>query len=144
MRRSNPLRILWLLAGLVFVGIGTLGLFLPVLPSTVFFICAAACFTRSSPRLEQWVLNLPRVGPIIRDYRSGLGMARRTKQMVAAIISIVVVISALLVPALWAKLLSLTLGAVGVWFVLYHVPTREVVLAERARQAEQARSRSLT
>lgn len=137
MRRGNPLRVLWLIAGLVLVGIGTLGLFLPVLPSTIFFICAAACFTRSSPRLEQWVLNLPRVGPLVRDYRSGLGMPRRTKQLVALIISVAVIASVLVVPPLLAKLVSLALGGTGVWFVLWSVPTREVVLAERARRAEQ-------
>ena len=52
---------------------------------------AAACFYRSSPRFEQWVLNLPTIGPMVRDYRAGLGMPKRAK--VAAITSIVVVCS---------------------------------------------------
>jgi hypothetical protein len=57
---THPLvRWLWLSAGLLQVGLGSLGIVLPVLPTTVFFIGAAACFTRSSPRLERWVLALP-------------------------------------------------------------------------------------
>src|SRR5690606_22564161 len=46
----------WQGAGLSLVGLGTLGAVVPGLPTTVFFIGAAACFARSSPRLERWVL----------------------------------------------------------------------------------------
>ena len=73
------------------VGIGTIGIVVPGLPTTVFFIVAAACFSRSSPRFEQWVLDRPGIGPMVRDYRSGLGMPRKAKT--AAIASIAVVCS---------------------------------------------------
>ena len=81
---------------------------MPGLPTTVFFVIAAACFSRSSPRFEQWVLTRPGIGPMVRDYRAGLGMPRRAK--VAAITCIVVVCSisvGLLVDALVAADLHL-------------------------------------
>ena len=51
----------WLLiaAGTVCVGLGILGALLPGLPSTVFFLTAAACYTRSSERLYRWMLSKP-------------------------------------------------------------------------------------
>ncbi|MEL6984556.1 MAG: YbaN family protein, partial [Actinomycetota bacterium] len=84
------MRLLYLAAGLGFVAIGGVGVIVPGLPTTVFFIMAAWCFSRSSRRLENWVLNLPGIGPMVRDYRSGLGMPRRAK--VAAISCIVLAV----------------------------------------------------
>src|SRR5687767_9214697 len=90
----NPVaRWLWISAGFVLVGIGGLGMILPVLPTTVFFIGAAACFARSSPRFERWVLNLPRIGPLVRDYRAGLGMPRRAKYIAISMIVVAVGLS---------------------------------------------------
>ena len=128
------MRLLYLAAGLVLVGIGGLGIFVPGLPTTVFFIMAAWCFSRSSRRLERWVLDLPGVGPMVRDYRAGYGMPRRAK--VAAVASIVVMAGASAIgvslggnPVL--GLVIAAVGLVGVWYVGYRVPTREAVLAER-------------
>ena len=126
------MRVAWLLAGLVFTGIGGIGVVVPGLPTTVFMILAAWCFSKSSPRLEQWVLNLPGVGPMIADFRSGLGMPRRAK--VAAISCIVAAVglsAVVLISIGWIRLLVLAVGAVGVAYILWLVPTREAILASR-------------
>ncbi len=130
--RSSAVRAGWLVGGLVCVGLGAVGIVVPGLPTTVFFIGAAACFSKSSPRLEAWVLDLKGVGPMVRDHRAGLGMPRRAKVMASACI---LVFSGL---ALWLALthplaraavsLAATVGIVWIW---WRVPTREVVLAER-------------
>ena len=118
------LRWLWFGLGWLAVAIGSIGLVVPGLPTTVFFIIAAACFSRSSPRFEQWVLTRPGIGPLVRDYRAGLGMPRAAK--VAAITSIVVVctISVLLLDAVWVRALVAAAGAVGVVWIAWRVPTR--------------------
>ena len=129
-RRRGPLAWLWFAAGLVSVGIGGIGVVVPGLPTTVFFIVAAGCFARSNPRFEQWILNLPRIGPLVRDHRAGLGMPRRAKVVAVTMILAVSTASALLTvdhPAVGAGILAL--GLIGAAYVLFRVPTRERVLA---------------
>jgi uncharacterized membrane protein YbaN (DUF454 family) len=130
--RSSAVRAGWLVGGLVCVGVGGVGVVVPGLPTTVFFIGAAACFSKSSPRLEAWVLDLRGIGPMVRDHRAGLGMPRRAKVLASASI---VVFSGL---ALWLALdhpavrVGVALAAaVGVVYIWCRVPTREQVLAER-------------
>lgn len=65
--------------GLCMVAIGALGVALPVLPTTPFLIIAAACFARSSPRLEAWLLDHPQFGPFLREWRARGAIPRRGK-----------------------------------------------------------------
>jgi uncharacterized membrane protein YbaN (DUF454 family) len=74
-------RFAFLVAGLVFVGLALIGAMLPVMPSTVFLILAAACFARSSPRLEAWLLGHPRFGPLLRDWRQRGAIPRPAKRL---------------------------------------------------------------
>lgn len=126
------MKALWLLAGLVCVGVGGVGVVVPGLPTTVFFVAAAWCFSRSSERMERWVLGLPGVGQLVSDYRSGLGMPRRAKVIAIASIAVAVSISAVVAlehPAARAGVTAA--GLVGIWWILQRVPTRETVLSGR-------------
>ena len=131
--RRGPARWLWFAGGLLAVGLGSLGVIVPGLPTTVFFIVAAACFARSNPRFEQWVLNLPRIGRMVREHRAGLGMPRRAKAL--AVTMILVVASASAIFAIDHGLIRggvIALGLLGAAYVLFRVPTRERVLAQGA------------
>jgi uncharacterized protein len=118
---------LWFAGGILSVGIGGIGVVVPGLPTTVFFIVAAACFSRSSPRFEQWVLNLPKIGATVRDYRAGLGMPRRSKVIAVTMIVAVSTLSAVLA-GMPIGLGIAALGLVGALYVTFRVPTRERVL----------------
>jgi uncharacterized membrane protein YbaN (DUF454 family) len=126
-------RAVWLFAGLLAVVIGTIGIVVPGMPTTVCFIVAAWCFSRSSPRLERWVLDLPRIGPMVRDHRAGLGMPRRAKAIAVSMIVVAVALSVTVGINTWPlRLVALALGAVGVVYIAARVPTRERVLEKRA------------
>jgi uncharacterized membrane protein YbaN (DUF454 family) len=124
-------RIAWFTLGWLSVGLGTVGIFVPGLPTTGFFVLAAGCFARSSPRFEQWVLDLPKVGPLVRDYRAGLGMPRRAKVIAIAMMLTACGLSSLAIGSLPVAAVVVGAGLIGTWYVGWRVPTRETVLAER-------------
>jgi uncharacterized membrane protein YbaN (DUF454 family) len=126
-------RWLWIAVGWMGVGVGTVGVFVPGLPSTVFFVMALWCFARSSPRFEAWLLARPGIGPLLRDYRDGLGMPRRAKQWAITMIVVCCSISTWTLrgrPAIAGAVV--VAGLVGMAWILWRVPTRERVLAARA------------
>ncbi len=134
-RRSAPVRALYVIAGLVAVAIGSVGIVVPGLPTTVFFVIATWCFARSSPRLERWVLGLPGVGQLVADHRAGLGMPRRAKAIASSCIVVFSTIGVIVLDPLAARVGLGVVAVVGVWYVARRVPTREVELARRAASA---------
>jgi len=121
-----------LACGWVAVALGTIGVVVPGLPTTGFFVLAAACFARSSPRFEQWVLNLPTVGPLVRDHRAGLGMPRRAKLLAIGMMLTACTLSSWALGSLVSAAVIMGAGAVGTWYVGWRIPTREHELARRA------------
>jgi hypothetical protein len=50
-------RLFWLVLGFICVGLGAIGIVLPILPTTPFVLAAAGCFCKSSPKMYNWLLN---------------------------------------------------------------------------------------
>ncbi|WP_148715197.1 YbaN family protein [Chitinolyticbacter meiyuanensis] len=84
---SGLRRSLWLGGGLVSLLLGAAGVALPLLPTTPFVLLAAACFARSSPRLERRLLDHPRFGPAIRLWREHRALPRRGKRWALLLMS---------------------------------------------------------
>ena len=132
MKKSKYLlfRILWILLGSTFVGIGALGVFVPGLPTTVFLILAAACYIRSSEKLYNWLIKNKIFGKYIKDYREGKGMPRKAKivalSMIILFVSLAVIpFSPIAIPNLYVRILVLILGAIGFYYVKFRVPSQK-------------------
>ncbi|MEO2261364.1 YbaN family protein [Dorea sp. YH-dor228] len=54
---KNPIKIIWMAAGVVFLGIGAVGVALPVLPTTPFLLLASFCLAKGSKRLHEWFVG---------------------------------------------------------------------------------------
>ncbi|MED5265486.1 MAG: YbaN family protein [Actinomycetota bacterium] len=133
--RTGPTKYFFLFFGMIFTAVGLIGIAVPGLPTTVFMILAASCFARSSPRFERWILNLPVIGVMVQDFRSGLGMPRRAKAIAITMMTLAVALSiAFAINRLSIQFLVGAVGVVGVWYVGIRVPTREKVLLSRDPQ----------
>jgi len=79
MARATIQRWLLMTMGIISVGLGTAGIFLPLLPTTPFLLLAAACFIRSSDRLYQWLIHNRWFGSYIRNYQEHRALPLRAK-----------------------------------------------------------------
>ena len=121
-----------LLLGFIFVGLGFIGIIIPGMPTTVFMILAAACFAKSSPKFEQWILDLPGIGRLVQDHRDGLGMPQKSKAIAITMMVLAVTLSIIFaIRSTLIKILVGGVGIIGVWYVGVRVPTKEKVLAQR-------------
>ena len=78
-RQSPVLRTVYFIAGVLLVAVGFVGAFLPILPTTPFLILAAACFARSSRKLEAWLLNHRQFGPALQRWQERGAISRKAK-----------------------------------------------------------------
>lgn len=116
-------KVLLIVVGVVSVGLGVLGIVLPILPTTPFLLLAAACFVRSSDRFYHWLLNHPWFGKYIRNYREGKGIPLKVKIIAIAMLWLAISYSALfVVPILGVKILLFGI-AIGVTVHLISVKT---------------------
>ena len=78
-KKQKSIRILLIIAGIISLGLGAIGIFIPILPTTPFLLLSAACFMRSSERLHKWLINNRLLGDYIRNYQEGRGIPKKTK-----------------------------------------------------------------
>ncbi len=79
MTHSSVLRCCIMVSGWISLMLGILGIFLPLLPTTPFVLLAAYCFSKSSPRLHHWLVNQPRLGPMIRNWEEQGSISQSAK-----------------------------------------------------------------
>jgi uncharacterized membrane protein YbaN (DUF454 family) len=77
---ETGIRVFWLLAGLTSVGIGAIGVALPLLPTTPFLLIAAFAFARSSARLNNWLREHRSFGPLIEHWHRDGSIDRNVKR----------------------------------------------------------------
>ena len=68
-----------IILGTLALGLGIIGVFVPLLPTTPLLLASAACYMRSSERMYGWLLNHRRLGPFIRNYRQHRAITRKHK-----------------------------------------------------------------
>ncbi len=109
---NRLMRPLYFAAGVILVCVGIAGYFLPVLPGTIWLILAAACFARSSPRLETWLLNHPKFGPSVAAWRQTGAIPRKAKFLAIGMMVVsFVILAAAHTPTLWLSITGAVLMA---------------------------------
>ncbi len=120
-RRLNPVR-LWLAGmGVLCVGIGAVGVFVPGLPTTIFLIVASWCFARSCPWLERRLIRNRFFRPFLLYLEPGTPMPTRARVVstVALVAAVSVSVSLMIArdSAWWVPAVVIGAGAVGVVFI---------------------------
>jgi uncharacterized membrane protein YbaN (DUF454 family) len=85
------------IVGTISVGLGILGILLPLLPTTPFFLLAAACYSRSSRKFYHWLLNNKWFGKYIKNYREGKGIPIKVKIFSISLLWLTIVFSTIFI-----------------------------------------------
>ena len=115
----------WMLitAGIIFVGLGILGIFLPILPTTPFLLLAAACFARSSKKFYDWLLNNKLFGDYIKNYQEGKGVPLKVKIFTISLLWITILFSVFLIIQIsWVRVILIII-AIGVTIHIFTIKT---------------------
>ena len=127
-------------AGTLFVALGVLGMFLPLMPTTVFLLLAAYCYSHSSERFHTWLLNNRWLGAYIRNYKSGRGISVRQKASTLTFLWVSIGFSIWLISAkLWVSLLlaAIALGVtIHILWIKTYRPEAAEITAEPAPAGE--------
>ena len=116
------LRGLWMGAGALALLAGVIGIFLPLLPTTPLVLLAAWCFSHGCARCERWMMQHPKLGPMVADWRERRAVPLRAKQFATVMMAAGSIWAAFAMPGLIAWLPALICTAVGLW--LWSLPTR--------------------
>jgi len=121
--KSNFSRWVLIIVGSFFAGLGILGIFLPLLPTTPFLLLAAACYIRSSKRLYNWLLNNKWIGRYIKNYLEGKGVPLKSKVLSISALWITIGYSVFFVVNIFSVRVILILIAIGVTMHLLSIRT---------------------
>ncbi|MGM0366012.1 MAG: YbaN family protein [Actinomycetota bacterium] len=109
--------------GSLFVGLGVVGIFVPLLPTTPFLLVAAALYAKASEKFYRWLMENRMFGSYIKDYRQKKGMSLKTKIGTISILWITIAASAVFAADIyWVRVLLLVI-AMGVTIHLWLLNT---------------------
>lgn len=130
MRRQSYLALGW-----ICVCLGMVGVFLPVMPTTVFVLVAAWAFARSSPALHQWLREHPRFGEALIAWEDHHAIPRRAKRMALLMLAASYAFTAWLLGPLATASIIAGVCIVGVAIYILRLP----VLVDEAGPATPSR-----
>lgn len=107
-------KVLLIAVGMLSVGLGIAGIFLPLLPTTPFLLLSAWCFARSSDRFYAWLMNHPALSIYIKSYLEKRGVPLKTKAIALVLLWTSISLSVFFVVSLLYVRLLLVLIASGV------------------------------
>lgn len=117
--RSRLLRYVWIVIGILMIGIGAVGILLPGVPTTVFVLVAVWAFTKGNPKWAARLETHPVFGPLIEDWRQHRAIPASAKIMAVSMMA-----TSLLALFLWSPLpfygivfIGVAMGLVAAWIL---------------------------
>ncbi|MGE5533801.1 MAG: YbaN family protein [Bacillota bacterium] len=123
-RKQKLVRALLIVVGTFSLGLGTIGIVLPILPTTPFLLLSAACYLRSSDRMHKWLLGNRWFGEYVRNYQEGRGIPAKTKILAMTVLWATIFFSAFIfLDEILIAQVVLFLVALGVSIHIVRLPT---------------------
>lgn len=117
------MKVIYLMIGMIFLGLGGLGVVLPILPTTPFLLVAAFCFARSSKRVNDWFLSTKIYQNHIDSFVQQRAMTLKTKVYILSLASIMLAFPLFLSPSLYVKSFIVLLYIIKYYYFIFRIKT---------------------
>jgi uncharacterized membrane protein YbaN (DUF454 family) len=130
-------RVLFAGLGFIFFGLGAVGAFLPILPTTPFLLLAAACFSRSSKRFDDWMKGTKLYKKHLASFVENRSMTLKTKVTLCAFASTMLIIAFIVAPVIYARVLIVAVLLFKYYYFIFRIKT---IPSEKAAAKPPARA----
>ena len=128
--KLNIKRIMYLVFGIISFCLGAVGVIIPGLPTTPFMILSSILFLRSSDRMYKWLINHPKFGKYVLDFKKGKGINLKTKIYAQSMMLLTVTLSLIPISPMFienqlVRIVLFTSGIFSFWLVGFKIPTNK-------------------
>lgn len=123
-RRSRIVKVIYLTTGLAFLGLGLLGIVLPVLPTTPFLLITTYCFAKGSSRFHQWFCHTHIYQKYIENYIKERAMTLKTKLSILIFASTFMMIAFATIHVLPARCFLIAVMLFHWWYFFFRIKTK--------------------
>ena len=114
---------IFVVTGFVFFGLGAVGAFLPVLPTTPFLLVAAACFAKGSGRFQQWFISTKLYHEHLEGFVKERGMTLKTKITICAVATGMLMAAFFMMSSLPGRIVILCVIAAKYYCFIFRIKT---------------------
>ena len=117
------MKILFVIIGFIFLGLGVIGIYLPLMPATPFLLIATYCFARGSEKFNNWFLSTKLYNENIKPIQKGTGLTIKKKKRILFFITIFFIISFILVNHIHARICMIFVLLFHYYYFIYRIKT---------------------
>ena len=124
------MKYIWLVAGCLFLGLGVLGVALPILPTTPFVLAALFCFAKGSDRMHRWLLSTKLYQKHVKKFNETRAMTLKSKIVILGFASSMLIAGFYFSKNIYARIIIAVLICIKYYVFIFKIKTVPRALQE--------------